>query len=178
MNSSRFPSRLPAILAVVSLASLLFLAGCDTGPPIPDTYTVTGTVTYQGQPVEGADVLFARDSRDIAKGEMAMGKTGADGSYTLTTRVGPQTEAEGATPGEYEVTVSKFIPPDGMTEEEYQAMVAEAEKIAATGEMVPEDKNPPQKTQMLPEKYSVMGKSELKASVTADGANTLNFELE
>jgi len=173
----RYSRRLPsALFATVCLAGVLPLAGC--GPALPATHPVTGTVTYQGQPVEGATVLFTRGSGNLAEGEMAIGKTDAGGRFELTTHVGGEADVKGAPAGEYKVTVSKQVPPPGISESEYQAMVDAADKISETGAMVPADQQPPALVELFPPKYSVAVESELKATVTAEGPNDFAFDLE
>ena len=174
---NRYPVSKPlAFLAAACLTGLLLLAGC--GPALPATQSVTGTVTYQGQPVEGATVLFTRGSGKLAEGEMAISKTGPDGRFELTTHVGGQAEVKGAPVGEYKVTISKQVPPPGISASEYQAMVDKANKISETGAVVPPDQQPPALVEMFPPQYSVMGQTELKATVTAEGPNDFPFDLK
>jgi hypothetical protein len=158
------------------LLVLLTCSGC--GAKLPATQTVTGTVSYQGQPVEGATVMFSRDSRSIAKGEIAIGQTDAQGRFTLTTHFGGETDAKGVIAGEYEVTVSKQVPPPGISASQYQAMVDAANKIGETGAMVPPDQQPPSTVELFPEHYSVVGRSKLSAKVTSEGPNDFPFALD
>ena len=98
-----------------NLGGLLVLLTClGCGSKLPATKPVTGTVTYLGQPVEGATVMFGRDSRDIAKGELAIGKTDAQGRFALSTHFGSETDAKGVVAGDYAVTISKLVPPPGI----------------------------------------------------------------
>ncbi|MFH1924813.1 MAG: carboxypeptidase-like regulatory domain-containing protein [Planctomycetota bacterium] len=179
MGNRYSPPTPSAFLATACLAGLLPFAGCGpTGPTLPDTASATGTVTYQGEPVEGATVLFTRGSGNIAEGEMAIGKTGAGGRFELTTHVSGQADVKGAPAGAYKVAISKQIPPPEISESEYQAMVDAANKISETGAMVPPDQQPPGLVEMFPPKYSVAVESELKAEVTAQGPNDFQFDLE
>ena len=41
-----------------SLHIALTAAGCGSGDAGPTTYAATGTVTYQGKPIEGANMTF------------------------------------------------------------------------------------------------------------------------
>jgi len=79
-------------LAVLTLG--FFLLGCGGGPRV---YKAVGTVTYQGKPVEGAQVTFAYDN-----GNFANGLTDAAGKFNLTYMGQP-----GAAPGKCSVTVIK-----------------------------------------------------------------------
>jgi hypothetical protein len=81
-----------------TIALLLFLAGC--GPSGPAMVKVTGTVTLDGMPVEGANVMFVPAST----GKPAQGKTDAAGKFTLNTD--PAKPDDGAQEGEYNVAVS------------------------------------------------------------------------
>jgi len=163
-------------LAIACLLGMPWLTGC--GSKFPATRPVTGIVLYHGKPVQGATVLFSRGSRNIAAGEVAMGKSNAEGRFTLTTHFGSESDAKGAPVGQYEVTVSKHIPPKGVSESQYQAMVDAANKLGATGVAVAPDKQPPPLVEMFPEQYSVVGKSKLTADVTAQGPNDFQFNLE
>lgn len=168
--------RMTLVLAVLVAAGLLPLAGC--GSKLPATASTTGTVLYRGEPVEGAVVVFSRGSGKLAEGEMALGKTDAKGRFQLTTHVGGQTDVKGATPGEYQVTISKRVPPPGMSQSEYQALVDAAQKANEAGPAPPNAKQPPELVEQFPPRYSVLGKSELKANVTAKGPNDFQFKLE
>lgn len=54
------------------------LIGCGSGDDTPPLGDVTGTITLDGQPLEGVIVVFKPDV-----GRAATGTTGADGKYTL-----------------------------------------------------------------------------------------------
>src|SRR5262249_39083032 len=60
---------------------------------------VTGPLTLDGQPMEGAIVTFV--PANPGKGEIAYGTTDKDGAFRLTT----SKPNDGAVPGEYKVTV-------------------------------------------------------------------------
>ena len=156
------------------LIGLLATTGCSSKIP---TVSATGTVLYKGKPLEGASVMFGRGGRDMTKGEIAIGTTDAAGRFALTTYVGPEEEVKGAVVGKYDVTVSKYIIPPGMTETQYKALVAEVDRISATGGMMPPGQQLPDLVEMLPAKYSVIGKSELSADVAAKGTNDFQFDL-
>ncbi len=158
------------------LLGLLTLAACRND--LPATQPTTGTVTFQGEPVAGATVLFIRGDGTLTAGELAMGRTDADGRFRLTTHVSGQQEAAGAMAGDYVVTISKLIPPRGMSDSQYQSLVDAAHKIGETGQMVPPEKQPPDPVEMFPEQYSLLAKSELRATVTAGEPNDFRFDLD
>jgi hypothetical protein len=75
------------------------LLGCDRGPQL---YPVTGKVSFQGAPPEGATVVFVPTSGENAKN--ASGAVQADGSYSLET----YPHGPGAFPGDYLIAVTWF----------------------------------------------------------------------
>jgi hypothetical protein len=72
------------------------LGGCGGGPVLVG---ITGTVTLDGKPVEGASVTFMPQFA----GQPALGTTDAAGKFTLTTHP----HGRGAMPGTHKVTVRK-----------------------------------------------------------------------
>lgn len=148
----------------VVVVGVLLTLGCQPPEPThPTTYKVTGTVTLDGSPVEGATVSFVPGKT----GDPAVGKTDASGKYTLTSFG----DVDGATPGEYKVTVAKY----GFTE---------ASGGTSTGEEMPADYAAPSGDDeggknTLPEKYQSVGNSGLSATVTQDPTqNVFDFALE
>ena len=84
-------------IAVVFLGIGLGLAGCSTG-----TVPAGGTVTYKGQPVADASVIFT----PAAGGEIAQGRTDVQGKFSLGTKA----PHDGAAPGDYNVSVIPNLP--------------------------------------------------------------------
>jgi hypothetical protein len=147
---------------LVCLMGALILAGCGgpaTDPNRPETAPVTGTVTYNGSPVEGATVTFATSSRE---GRGAVGRTDQAGKFTLMTFA----PGDGAIPGTYQVTISKTTTEGGVTEEE-------ANEYLARGETPPA----PTVKHELPEKYSSPQASGLTAEVKPGEENDFTFDL-
>lgn len=70
--------RLPAVLVVFTLA----VAGC--GEPGPKKYDVTGTVTYDGQPLPQGDIVFHPEDKSVGP----EGGKIKDGKYALKVREG------------------------------------------------------------------------------------------
>ncbi|MCA9086685.1 MAG: hypothetical protein KDA81_21660 [Planctomycetaceae bacterium] len=73
-NLTRF-----GVTVSVSLAVLLAITGCGSGSDQPELGLVSGTITFDGNPLSGVAVTFVPDG-----GRPAMGKTDADGKYELT----------------------------------------------------------------------------------------------
>jgi hypothetical protein len=135
--------RLSLVTLIVVIAALL--NGC--GSTNPATCAVTGTVTYQGKPVEGARVMFMPNS-----GRPASGQTDAQGRFTLRT----YKDNDGAVVGENVVCISKMVPAPG-----------DKTKDPMLGKMI----------SLLPQCYSTPVTSPLKVTVSAKGPNEFNFDL-
>lgn len=106
-------------------------------------YSAGGKVTYQGQPVKNATVVFQPQ-----KGPVATGTTDESGKFSLSTGASP-----GAVEGTYQIAVTAVSggAPANMTPEDY----------AKKGEMpVVERKS------LIPEKYAAIASSGLTATVT------------
>jgi len=82
-------------LVVIAICGMS-LAGCGDGRPAPAP--VTGVVTYEGQPVEGAHVVFYTQGT-----RPAMGTTDAEGRFSLLT----WKPGDGALQGEAVVCITK-----------------------------------------------------------------------
>ncbi len=139
------------------LCSLVLVAlvavGCGGGASDkPKVAAVSGTVTYKGQPVEGADVSFWKEGAPRA----ATGKTDAKGNFQLTT-FDPN---DGAIIGNHTVTVVKVA----------AAATMNAADMASGTTKAPEVKDP------LPAKYADAKTSPLKSEVKA-GPNSPKLEL-
>ena len=81
---------------------LLTALGC--GSDGPATYAVSGTITFDGQPLAGVQVGFVPvEGQEGVK--PARGRTDAAGEYTLNTYLKAGQDPAGATAGRYKVTV-------------------------------------------------------------------------
>ena len=85
------------MLAVLLAAIALPLFGCG-GSDRPTPIETTGTVTYKGAPVEGAQVMFTS-----AGARPATATTNAEGRFELTTFE----RGDGAVEGQHRVTITK-----------------------------------------------------------------------
>ncbi len=148
------------LLGAVLLVSLLALGCAQPGTDRPATYVVTGTVTQDGQPVGGATIGFQPTGGSTG----AVGKTDADGKYTLTTFA----SGDGALPGEYQVKIVKYdIETTEAVDEDSEAYVAPNED-----EEVPAPEN------LLPPNFADPATSGLTATVTEDASqNVFDFTL-
>jgi hypothetical protein len=127
----------------------------------------SGTITYQGKPVEGALVTFLGEGNKLGSGT-----TDAAGKYTISTL-----GKSGATPGKNQVAVTKQSGAAGVPKaasgpvtppspEEMQKMTAEMKK-SMSGTKV---------EHLLPEKYADPAQSGFTADVQP-GKSTFDFTL-
>lgn len=143
--------RSSAILLVAALA-----LGCSSSSDRwtanrPQTFPVKGTVTYNGQAVEGAIVVF----NCVEENKSAFAQTDAQGRFQLTTFE----EGDGAVAGIHQVQISKI-------------KTEEAVNVNPEATVVP-----PKETHLLPKKYSTFATSGLTAEVSAEGVNQMEFAL-
>jgi hypothetical protein len=155
---------------------LAALAGCRNSS-LPEVVPVTGSVSFEGKPLEGATVIFFANEGKLAAGELAFDTTDAEGRFRLRSQAGPTEALNGAVAGEHRVTISKLVPPQGMTEEVYQQKV-EADKEAGESGVygAPREVVPP-RVELLPGQYSDGQQTKLTASVKKGDTNDFKFEL-
>jgi hypothetical protein len=148
------------VVAALLIASLS--AGC--GEAGPKLLPASGTVTYQGKPLEGALVSFLGEGNVLGSGT-----TDAAGKYTISTLGRP-----GAVPGKNQVAVTKQTgskgvakdagpPPTPPSPEEIQAKM----KAAMSGAKV---------ENLVPAKYADPAQSGFTADVQP-GKSTFDFTL-
>lgn len=151
----RLDRRCKAVAVYCAVMFLLAFAasGCGAKPAaaLVDV-PVSGVVTLDGAPLAGAMVYF--QSSDPAAFASLAGMTDESGLYRLKT-VTPQTSAFS---GAYQVSISRMLKPDGSS-------LGPNEMPANVGA-----------TESLPPKYSMIGQSQLKADVPAEGG-TFDFPL-
>ncbi|MDB5334627.1 MAG: hypothetical protein JWN70_246 [Planctomycetaceae bacterium] len=136
-----------SVIAGVSLLCLTMSCGCSGGSSVPKPVPVSGTITLDGKPLQGARVTFDSDQRP------AVGITSDDGSYKL---------ALGALPGEYRVAIGDPPGNAGMT----RPMAAPA--VGEKPEPVPVE---------LPLKYSDPQQTALRFTVPDHGSDVADFTL-
>ncbi len=150
----------PMILG--GLLVCVLLTGC--GSDLPDTVPVSGTVTLDGDPLEGATVNMLSDESNI----VASGKTDANGEFTVNTVIGSQT-VEGAVVGAHKIAVVK-TESGGQDMKDPKEMMAEmTTNPAITSEY--------KQTHLIPERYNNPTMSQLTAEVTESGPNEIELEL-
>jgi len=148
---------------IVGVLFLFTVVGC--GKKGPTVAIVSGTVLLDGEPLDGASVIFHPAS---SSGLAGSGRTSLDGTFGLTT-FGAASGA-GATPGEYVVTVSKEEWPEF---EEPEDDDPNYEKKMAQVEREMERAKP---TYVTPRAYSDEETSGLTATVSS-GENDIVLKL-
>lgn len=143
------------LLRNVSIAVLLavYTSGCGKAVPdyAEDLVAVSGTVTLDGDPVEGAVVSFVAQD---GPSRLSAATTNAEGKFSMeTTQAG-----DGVLPGDYAIVISKLTMADGS---------------AVPPDVAPMDVGA---EEQLPEKYSSFAVPTLSAKVTASGGE-FPFEL-
>lgn len=151
------------LVALGCLAFSMFLVGC--GADLPATVPVTGTVTLDGNPIEGASVNFLSVEGNIT----ASGVTDASGKFTVKTIVGDQM-VDGAVVGKHQVAVVK-TESDGIAVTDPKEMMAKmASNPAITSDYKPKA--------IIPTQYNNPTMSQLTADVTEAGPNDFTFPLK
>lgn len=153
MGGEGFCLRHQVTWLAMSLGILAAFAGCRWQPVYPPTTPVTLTITYRGEPVEGATVVLIPEDR---KQPVARGLT--DGTGVAKPRSFP--EVPGVLPGRYTVVVHK-------------------RKIEALPPAESSPQSAPQITfvDLLPPKYAEKDQSGLQLEVPPTGSIAQHFAL-
>jgi len=156
------------LLAILTVPALWAISGCgDDG--LPSRYSVSGKVTYKGEPVQKGKISFVPE---VESGRGATGEI-VDGNYTLTT----QDPGDGAIPGKYKVVVDT-------RQVDEAALKAATEKFAEKRKIeglqsIPQEvqgKILSQTKSLTPTKYMSPQSTPLTEEVKAQ-SNTINIDL-
>lgn len=161
-------------LHIVFLASLVIafcpLIGCSGGGALSGLAPVEGIVTHNGNPVEGATVVFApKNASNSSRSASAI--TDKNGTFKMMTLQ----PADGVQPDEYYVAISKkesYL--DGKP---YVPIVAEGivdDDKSASKQI---DKDKIVWKDVVPSKYGTAKSSGLEIVVSAAGDRQVKFEL-
>ncbi len=161
--------RLRALLVVLTGAALSSVFGCgDDG--LSRRYSVTGKVTYKGEPVQKGKISF---SPEDSAGRGASGDI-ENGSYSLTT----QDPGDGALPGKYKVVVDTRQVDEALLKSETEKFAAKR-KIEGL-KVIPQEvqaKVLSQTKSLTPTKYMSSQSTPLTVEVKAE-SNTIDIKLE
>lgn len=152
-------------------AGAVWTSGCSGGARHAPTYPATGVVTYRGQPVDGAVVTFISPGAP----RYAMGKTDAQGKFSLTT----YEPDDGAFAGTHTVLVVKkpTRAPAAEAAAAPEAPVKPADIDRAMMQQAREAQKAKNARSLLPEKYANEATSDLKFQVV-EGENTFEIALK
>lgn len=162
----RLRSRVPVVTWLL-VTPMLALLGCSGGG-LEGLYPVTGIVTYQGAPVDGATITFVGEGD--ARPATAVSKP--DGTYELYTL-----GTLGAAPGKYSVAVAKTeaLPESANADLGFSASGEDLSMEQAARDV---DKPLPAPKELLPAKYNNPGSTPLKFDVKDSGSNVIDLKLE
>ena len=135
--------RIPTLILILATSTVPL--GCGSS----NKGSVTGKVTYKGQPVPKGTVSF--QTLDLKGGRNATGEIQPDGTYTLQT----EEPGDGAQVGKYRVAIS-----------------ARDDEVL---DYIPSEPVPPKR--LVPEKYENPETSGLTETVES-GSNNIDFDLE
>ena len=157
--------RLSGGLVTVALMFSVTFSGCGGGEGRPKTARVSGTVTLQGKPLEGATVHF------IGEKFAGSGKTNAEGRYELV---------QGAVPGKNKIYISKRpLPANVNLDPEAGVDLGQLDASVAATESDPSGNAAKAQgpKEEVPEEFSNPQKSTLTLDVPAGGTTTADFRL-
>lgn len=136
------------------LLCLGFLAGCGEDVPteeVPPLQPVSGTVTVDGEPVQGVAITFVPTT---GTGNGAYGATDASGKYDLQYRTGEP----GIPAGEYMALFTKVVQPDG-------SPIPEGQTAADVNAV-----------DMIPDRYRQMDGADRRVTVP-QGGTTFDYDI-
>ena len=155
---------------------LLTACGCGRGN-YPEVATVTGTVTFDGKPLENAEITFAPKD-----GRASSGRTDARGQYALSYTK----NIRGAVLGEHRVMIRKVIEDYSKASSRAAAAIdAKQNAFDKAAGFIPDDNATPagnlpaiepRLVNMTPERYS--GPESVLTAVVERSRNTLDFALD
>jgi hypothetical protein len=154
-----------SLVRAAVLVALTVAFGCSRGGTFA---TVSGVITHNGTPIEGAKVTFYSTVESEGKaGTVCSAQTDSSGKYVIA-MLGKD---PGIPPGMYKVTVVKyeggFSPQDGMDAGQMEAMLSD------TGGSV---KSAPRN--LLPKEYATLATSKLSSTLEAGKNKDVNFDLK
>lgn len=134
---------------------LLFQVGCSSKEKSSKLVPAKGSVTLDGESLFRAKIEF--EPIGSAEAIRYWGFSDEQGNFEIQS-----TRGKGAPAGEYKVTITKRVAPDGS-------------EFPANSKVPPTDFN---SRQVLPARYSDRTQTELRATIPKDGTSSLKFTLK
>jgi len=161
------------LLSMTSGFGFLVVVGCSADDGLGKRYSVSGQVTYKGEPVAKGVINFVPE-----EGSGGRGATGTidNGYYSLTTL----TQGDGALPGKYKVTVDTRSIDEAAAKEATRKFLEKNKVQGVEPQFVPQEvqsKLLAQTRSSIPGKYQIPETTDLTATVE-EKSNTINFELK
>ncbi len=157
-----------SFLQAAGFAPLVAVIGC--GGNKGAFATVSGVVTHNGNPVEGAKVVFHSTVEVDGKAGQAFGaQTDSNGKYVIAS-VGKE---PGIPPGLYKVTVAKY---EGKGMEFGEGM--DAGQLDAAASDIGVAKGGGGIRNLLPAEYAAVGSTKLSATLEVGKNENVNFALK
>jgi len=159
-----------SLLSGVVLVGLIALGGCSRGGG--SFATVSGVVTLNGTPVDGAKVIFHSTVEGAgSKATSYAALTDSTGKY-LIAAIGKD---PGIPPGMYKVTIVKYeggkmnvATPEGIDQGQLDAMASDGAGSAKQAAPV----------NLLPAVYAAVGSSKLSVTIESGPNKNVNFDLK
>lgn len=171
-----------SLLAAMLIA--VAAAGCGKKRSGIVAYPVTGTVTYNGKAVAGANISYTTTNPDAPR---AGATTDSEGKFSLTTYVSPTEILKGAPPGDYQVVIVKAAEPEkpsGATDQDMATATNDQrsdmllKQWASQQERTHDPKQQKAKPKpAIPERYGKAETSGLKQTVVSGTNDPVEFKL-
>jgi hypothetical protein len=150
---------MPVRALLLIVPTFLLITGCSSDPNaqthIEKVVPVSGTLTYQGKPLEFYQVTFMPTEGQ----RVATGVTDAAGKFTM----GTNDKGDGAPPGTHKVAFVWVGPPSNVE--------------AGQEQIIDDPSRLPKPSVKIPEKYSDPEKSGIRQEVPPSGLDDLKFDL-
>ncbi len=145
---------------------MMSFVGCSVDDGLPRTVNASGVVTLDGEPIDGASIVFAEASGVHS----AQGLSDSKGRFSLDAFEAKK----GAVPGSYKITVSKTVTVERSVNQKQMKALAEDAQHAADGGGETANVS---WVNDLPQRYAGFVTSGLEATVPEDGTSELKIEL-
>jgi hypothetical protein len=149
--ATRYGTDLTPVIRALLICGSLAVAGCGGSTDELPRRPVTGTVTFDGKPLERGTIAFQPESGLPTAAAVPVN----GGSYSVARQ-------QGLVPGTYKVSVSSSAPTTAAVD-------------PATGTPPPPGKPTPPPRELLPTRYNAS--TELSVEVKAEGSNSFDFTL-